>query len=241
MSDLDALAQALSRDVRLRRDGDSYVLQSTRFDPAADWRDIHRVANSIVDVLSGMAKVLLGSIATIEVSGVAKIKDDGSREVAVLLAATAVVRARMSAVLTKNTDGKQEVSRPADPAPKWLELAATDDSVAGVLERLRDPHSWGGLYNIYEIIRDDVGGDGALAAKGWVTGRMLTRFRRTACSPKVLGRKARHGTQSAEPPPDPITDSEASELIHSLVRAWVDAKLTAGALGNARLSPSPPP
>jgi hypothetical protein len=113
-----------------------------------------------------MARVLLESIDTIEIGGVARIKDDGSRDVSVLLAATAVVRARFGAAVSKSVDGKQELSRPADLTPDWRALAASDDSIAGLLERLRDPHAWGGLYKINEVIRYNVEGGRSPCGRG---------------------------------------------------------------------------
>jgi hypothetical protein len=126
--------------------------------------------------------------------------------------------------MTTSADGKTTVVTPVDAAPKWIEVAGRDDAATAALERLRDPDSWGSQYNVYEIIRDDVGGDDAIANSGWGTKSELTRFKRTACSPKALGRKARHGVQSEDPPNNPMKPSEASTLIRRLVRRWLDAK-----------------
>lgn len=81
--------------------------------------------------------------------------------------------------------------------------------------------SWTELYKVFEAIKADAG---ELIYKR-VEKKELKRFTRTANSPDVLGREARHGQLGKEvPPKNPMTHADAKRLITMLFRWWLDQR-----------------
>jgi len=71
----------------------------------------------------------------------------------------------------------------------------------------------------------DVGGTSNIIKRGWATDKSITRFKRTAQSPEVIGDLARHGIQKDEPPEDPMTVSEAKSFIETILHKWLRSKI----------------
>lgn len=83
---------------------------------------------------------------------------------------------------------------------------------------------WVKLYRILEIVGLDVGDLDSIAVNGWATKAALRLFKHTANSPAAVGLDARHGAETTAPPKQPMTISEASALISSIVHAWLRSK-----------------
>jgi hypothetical protein len=77
---------------------------------------------------------------------------------------------------------------------------------------------WFSLYKTLEIVRDDVGGTGALQRRHWVSKRQLDRFTHTAQCRDALGDAARHATKTIKPPRQPMCIDDATRLIKSLIQ-----------------------
>jgi len=120
-------------------------------------------------------------------------------------------------------DGTIEEHRPFESIQNWLAKAIRNPVAVRVL-RLRntDDLSWSDLYRLYEVIEHDVGGATAIERAGWSSGALLERFTRSANSLHAAGDQARHGVERTDPPRNPLTLSEARELIDKLLRAWLD-------------------
>jgi len=103
-----------------------------------------------------------------------------------------------------------------------LRLASNDDKVNRILElsNLIEANSWVNLYRIVEIISNDID----VVSKGWVSKNKIELFRRTACSPDVIGIEARHGISVGQPPKNPMSHEEATYLMKDLRQKWIDAK-----------------
>lgn len=83
---------------------------------------------------------------------------------------------------------------------------------------------WVNLYRIFEIVACDSGGLDAINANAWATKASMKLFKHTANSPGALGLDARHGTETTQPPKQPMTISEARALVNSIVHAWLRSK-----------------
>jgi hypothetical protein len=84
---------------------------------------------------------------------------------------------------------------------------------------------WPNLYKTREIIADALGGDSAILASGWCSRNALARFDRTANHQEAIGRFSRHARTKAVPPPNPLEEREARELIRKLLREWIQKLL----------------
>ena len=86
------------------------------------------------------------------------------------------------------------------------------------------PPTWVSLYQVLEVIQDDMGGKVKLLQTRWISRTALNRFTQTANSPAAVGRAARHGRQREQPPLTPMTMEEARSHVLSLVEAWLSSK-----------------
>lgn len=112
-------------------------------------------------------------------------------------------------------------------AQDWLRLARGDEAVSRALRVFAQGSvRWGDLYHAFEIVQASVGG--RMFDDGWIGRREANLFTWTANSPAVVGEQARHGHQRNEPPPNPMTEEEARQLVRDLVGRWLDWKLTGG-------------
>ena len=116
-----------------------------------------------------------------------------------------------------------------DPSPESLRtsfnLTGLDKSVDKVLRLLGDDDlSWVNLYRLYEIVRDDIGGEKAIVSRGWCQPEDLRLFRWTANHPEASGDAARHGSRSESAPKQPMELSQAQTIIKTMVQKWLRAK-----------------
>lgn len=224
--DLRELSQVL-KDGAIRiigKDG-SYTLETDAFLITDTANDIRRKAKDALNTISGVAYVLLDARCPIELGGIAQLQDDGKRIVHVGAKQKITFRDSLS-ITVRDAEGEivREI-RPAGPALKWLEVADQHECVRRVLRVLAAPDLlWGKLNNVYEIIKDDVGGDKKIANLEWSTMQTLKRFRRTANHPESAGDDARHGVSKKQPPANPMPISEARNMIKMLVHCWIASK-----------------
>jgi hypothetical protein len=114
------------------------------------------------------------------------------------------------------------------PAPIPVELALTDARVALALELFAHDPNWYDLYKVLDVVEEDVGGERALEAKGWVPQSELKRFTQTANSQGAAGSDARHARDAFRPPKVPMPLADAVDLIRRLLIAWLATKGGAG-------------
>lgn len=226
-TDLSALAQSLTgADINVSHDGQNYILTSDRFQPSDDAQTIRQNAEQMVELLNGASRLVLDATQSIRVGAVYRHRDDGTREI-FAFPEPAVIRFRAISPTVKLThaDGTVEEFHPADPITQWMPVALSDDAVANVLRIVSSGTlDWVNLYRIFEIITADVGGLDAIANNDWATKTSMKLFKHTANSPGALGLDARHGAESTQPPPKPMTISEARSLMNSIVHAWLRIK-----------------
>src|SRR5712692_5549120 len=214
-SDLAALAQSLTgSDINVSHDGQEYVLTLERFAQTHDEAVVRQEAEDIVAMLNGASRLALDTTQSIRVGAVYRRREDGKRDIFVF-PEPAVIRFRAISPTVKVThlDGTVEEFHPADPVKQWTALALSNDAVANVFRILSaGTLDWVNLYRIFEIVAADVGGLDSVASNGWGTNASMKLFKHTANSPGALGLDARHGAETTQPPPKPMTISEARTL-----------------------------
>jgi hypothetical protein len=121
-----------------------------------------------------------------------------------------------------NPDGTVAAVSSTPTLGPWVRLSQQHANVRTVLSYLADPElGWQGLWNVYEIIRADLGGEKEIAARRYVSQTELERFRRTANNPSAAGPGARHGVSRGKAPRNPMSLPTARELVRLLSRAWL--------------------
>src|SRR5437773_12546243 len=78
-------------DLSFRREGEQAVLRSRELDGLTDVDAVRAQADRLVEALSGIARVLIGSDSALKVTSVIEVRPDGSRNIFLQLEA-AVIR-----------------------------------------------------------------------------------------------------------------------------------------------------
>ena len=78
-------------------------------------------------------------------------------------------------VIDKDGNIIQEI-RPADEVPKWVNLGYVDEAVERALRLYGKQLDWVGLYRIYEVIEQDVGGINNIAENDWSSKTKIKAF-----------------------------------------------------------------
>jgi hypothetical protein len=223
-SDLSTLAQCSDGSTtRILQEEQNYSLRSDEFLVGDDAETVFMKASGIVEVLKGATILLLGAVCSIRVASVEFLHEDGKRDIT-LFAETIKLRLSASAVTMKVTrnDGKNEAWHPVIPVDRLVHLASQNKAVALVFRLLADkPLDWINLYRILEIVESDVGGLCVIDKKKWASEKTIKRFKHTANSPEASGLEARHGSQTTQPPKNPMKISDAQSLVKSIVQAWL--------------------
>jgi hypothetical protein len=200
-----------------------FLLEAEQFDDLHESAAVHSAARELLPRINGVAKLKIGSFRDVAVgAAVIELDEEGlERQHVVLLVGTVEARAKASGVLLKV--GQDELSAPAPGSldtDQWLRAAEADPEAQEALGILGGrPHDWVNLYKVYEIVRSRAD----IKSSGWASDNELTRFTRTANHPEAAGEGARHGRMSSDPPPTPMSLSEADAFVGRIVMAWLSS------------------
>ena len=178
----------------------------------------HDVARRLIDRINGLACVLHPGFTPVELTD-AYQHDDA---VSVVLG-TAHLRIRKPIVsgtgVAINPDAYQ-APPPTQPGPGYLALAAKDSDLAEVLRIMAAAPHFPELYKVMEIIEATGCMATAMKAAGISRNRM-TNFTRTADHQAASGDHSRHARSKTQPPPKPMSITEARAMIGNVVTAWM--------------------
>lgn len=80
--------------------------------------------------------------------------------------------------------------------------------------------TWQNLYKVFEVLREEAGGQQALLQRLGLAKKQLDRFTRSANDPNVTGAEARHGTFKQPTVSDPMTLDDAERFVAQMLRDW---------------------
>ena len=208
----------------ITREKDGYYLSSSEFDSCKTIEEVKNKGVDILDVLNGAKTLSLGGNESIKSGCIVLEKEDGTKKSFVELTSTITLRDSLS-VIVKGSDGRiTEEVHPADSVPEWLTLGLHHQNLKRALRIYgKERHTWGGLYKVYEIIEDSVGGMQQIVENGWATKSSIQRFKHTANSPSAIGDDARHGKENTTGPKKPMQLSEARSLVETLLIRWLNS------------------
>lgn len=223
--DLNELALSMAdTDPSIKKAQHGYILTSTSFEQCATYSEIEAAAKEILPILNGICAILLSTRNPISIAAIHNSSPGQPRQTFVTISEGLNIRDSMSITVT-SPNGLVETTNQADPTVGWLKLAAGDQQVAKVFRLFNEQHlTWGGMYKIFEIIVESVGGLKPIADLGWASINTMKRFKHTANSPGATGDLARHGVEPTSPPAAPMAMSEAKAMINTLVHNWLRAK-----------------
>lgn len=223
-SDLEGLCKSVnSRKLCIIQEGQDFILKSADFNSLIDADEVRSKANEIISWINGAAMLDLGMRKSLAVDSVVKICNDGKWNFFVQPEAVSM----LCSVNTPDVaiDGVVQQVHQKGPISSWITVARYDTSVAKVLRLYgSSEHDWVGLYRIYEVIENDIGGVNRIVKNGWATNESIRLFKRTANSPGAIGDKSRHGGRATEPPKHPMKLSEAKSLVETIIHKWFRLK-----------------
>ena len=200
-------------------EGDQFIMSSSEFNVLSEFKDVQEKASEKLLVINGTAVLALGMDNPLEISGIRKIKEDGTSVLSVFVSET--IRATDS-VAIGGEDGKLQVFHSYDPIPAWFAVAERSTNAAKVLRLFGSCNNdWVNLYRIYEVIENEVGGINIIVKKNWATKASIKLFKHTACSVSAVGDLARHGKELTTPPEKPMQLPEAKALIKTIFFNWI--------------------
>ncbi len=183
--------------VRVEKREDGYYLVARDFADLTEASLVKKRAENIVEVLNGLAKVKEENQRPVRVGNIFKLTE-GRRRSAYIFPESIELRARVFPPTVTLVDGKEEPDV-GDPGSQALVKQAEQDSVlAQVLKLIGGEHTWVSLYKVYELIREDAGGNiDAVDAKGWAKKADLRSFHDTANWHETP--HGRHAKQTTKP------------------------------------------
>jgi len=203
-----------------------FFLRSMRFNNLGTSKEVASVSDDILSLLTGSVRLALGGRTPITVANIAKIREDGGRDVFIIISES--IHARDSIGIEMHiADGSIQVFHPAHKVPEWINLGLLDTQVAKALRLFgASEYDWVSLYRLYEVIEQDVGGPEKIANKKWATIASIKRFKHTANSPTSTGDTSRHGKETTSPPKHPMDLGEARALVELILHRWLRVKST---------------
>lgn len=201
----------------------SYYLQSSEFESLTSADEVRKHGIALIEIINGAVKLHRGDFCNVSEDGITRVEDNGKCH-RYLFAEAGIFRMRGKATLTVTTPNgvERKIDRPTNIGTS-INIAMKHEPVADTLHFFRE-RSWNNLYKVYEVIRDDVGGNHTIIKKGWVSKQELSRFTQTAQSRAVLGDDARHASERCRPPAQPMSLSEAESLIRGILMNWMQTK-----------------
>lgn len=227
-ADLDLVARSLAdADVKVRCEDEQYFLVLSKFGDHENEPSVREEAKQIIERLNGWAWLELEIRKPIRFRNVVQRKTNVKKDVVVTPEpAGARAGAVPGAVTITHPDGSvTNKGFSAGSVQAWMELPDRDEVVGRVLRTLdAGSFDWSTLYKVIELIREDCGGERHFASRRWCSRTKYDLFKRTANSPRAIGKDARHGVEKTVPPKKPMTLAEAQAFVRKVVRAWVLAK-----------------
>ena len=194
--------------------------------------EVHADATELAGRLRDIAR-LEGETFDFQVGAIRKKSSDGSTIKNVFASLSACIKVSVKGegrvIPNPNISEEERLSRAAEAAQREAEVrraaligrmsaALTKPAVLHVMELLaiQEPSATE-LGHIIDLVTDDCGGDIA----GYTTKPELSRFHRSINHPSVMGLKARHAVSYQEPPPKPMTESQAKSFAQRIGREWL--------------------
>ena len=193
-----------------RGDDGIWLLTSTTFVGLGEAALVRDEATQVLLVVNGAGAVHDPGFRPLIVGHVYRFHPDGGKDAFVLI--RSAVEINSAILLTGGT--------PVDPGPSVLEMAdaaakADPDlalalSLYGVV-----PRTFSSLYKVFELSEQHPD------HKNWTSGKERRRFKHTANSIKAAGDQARHAVEKTKPPKNPMTLTDASVLVRTILHRWI--------------------
>lgn len=144
------------------KEKEAYYLKSVTFNSLNDLSKIRYEAKSILEKINGLARLQNAQFQSVEIDSVTKkIDNDGKTNNYISLSGNIIVTSRTGDVklTVVNPDGKIDDSKQPTFIENHYSTASQDINVMDVLRIIGSlENNWSNLYKVFEIVRDDIGG-----------------------------------------------------------------------------------
>jgi hypothetical protein len=215
---LQELSMSLnSPELCIFQDNQKYFLKCAEFDILETAENVFHKAKELLPILSGATQLELRH--PLKLGNVFKRNDDGTLQEF----GFGWMSAECPRPFLQAAGEGAKVSNLADRVPIWFKVAQRDDKVAEALTLFgANELNWVLLYKIYEIIRDNLGGEQIFRNKQQLSKDGLNRFTQTA-------QPHRHARNSVtinnwKPHEKPMSFYEAKTFIKYILDNWLRSK-----------------
>ena len=224
-------------EVRLVELKDLFYVEDPRIPDTADMGEASRLAETIIAQLNGATQILCPHFLGVRIESMIELLDNGTG------------RGIVSYPITLHgsstyPDIETFLKGPSAPITSILAAMNLNTDVQEALYYLgAEGNAWANLYKACEVVEDHAGAAKAMFQSGWCSRSAWERFSRTANHQEAIGRFSRHARSQVEPPPDPMTVSEARRFVAELVSHWIRSLMASQneeAVGSDTW-PDPPP
>jgi len=224
--DLEHLARRFTKEpIQIDNDVDGHFLELDSFSGLTEASDVLAEGERVIKLLSGVVKLRRNSFEPLKAGHVTRVHPDGRRDAFVFIRASLTMRAELGEPTVTVSGPGPRPPAPPDPSVELASLGLKDRAVEDALRLFaHDASDWVGLYRLYEVIEADAGGRTDVVSKGWSTDADIRRFKHTANSRSAIGDLARHGSESTQPPKNPMRFEEADAFVKGILQAWLKEK-----------------
>jgi len=136
-------------DLRVIRDKDRFLLESSQLEPLGHRSDVFRAAKQILTRINGAARLENRSYRNVAAGAIHEHRLDGTQATSVFVeAATIDVRAT---VFPPTIVGGVPTEPIASPASRFADAASRDHDADDALDLwANEPHNWVNLYKVFE-------------------------------------------------------------------------------------------
>ena len=213
--------QVCSAELGVTEEDGRFYLQAAEFESLSNIDGVRSQAKTLLQHLNGAAKLDSPSFKLVEIGSAVR---EGQKMHQVIEVASINIRCKLGVADILSSQSQKNNPEHTN-IEIWSVVASRYPEVAKVLVLLasEETTSWGTLYKVYEGVWSDV--RGAMYENGWIRKSEASLFRRTANSPLAIGDEAaRHGYQKEQPPPNPMSLTQARSLIGNLAKRWILSK-----------------
>ena len=209
-----------SGSVLVVEEDDSFYLTSGHFSDLEDAHDVMKMANDLLETVNSILRLYCIPLRAISIGNSTHSIEDRQREGYTFLEGEFDARTVEYSIEAF----QNELDTDHDPLSlvNWFSLSISNEAVRDALHFFH-LDNWSSLYKVYEIVKDDIGGEGRIIELGWASKAQMRDFRQTSQSVDVLSDEARHGSRKYPAPNSPTTFTEARNLIRLIMRRWLSS------------------
>lgn len=215
-SDLSLLTQRFQNEPQIVKEGDDFVLMSSKFEGIQEAKVVRETGREIFERILGTFQLNQSLFGKAYVGGVAKENEDGTQDLWVW-AEPAAGRVVATGATLGNQGKRTSMSR----SEKQMELADQCSIIDHLLLLWSGNIDWFTLYKIYELIEENIEEENVYKTN-WTSRNKLKHFRRTANDRSAAGiKESRHYNTHNDDYDDPMSIGEAEKYIRHLSNCWL--------------------